>query len=211
MRKLKTLFIITLQLALPLQLPAQVQELQQLALNVEKLAQFRAILRDMKAGYEILREGYTAVKDVTEDNFSLHETFLDGLLQVSPQVRNYKRTGEIIGYQRQLMESFSKARERFITAGLYTAAELGYFDRVYAGILAGSLQHLDELTMVLTSGQARMSDSERLATIDRIYSRMQDKVLFMKDFTNEAALLGLQRARESADIRSSRLLRGINP
>jgi hypothetical protein len=37
---------------------AQATELAQLALNIEKLAQFKQILADLKKGYEILSGGY---------------------------------------------------------------------------------------------------------------------------------------------------------
>ena len=49
----------------------------------------------MKSYLEAIR----AVKDMTEGNFSLHKTFLDALMQVSPAVKNYKRVGDIINYQ----------------------------------------------------------------------------------------------------------------
>ncbi len=41
---------------------AQVEELAQLALNIEKLAQFKQILSDLKKGYEILSGGYNTIK-----------------------------------------------------------------------------------------------------------------------------------------------------
>src|SRR4051812_4125515 len=75
---------------------AQEQEIQQLLLDVEKLAQLKNILTDLKKGYEILSGGYQTIKNISEGNFNLHQTFLDGLLQVSPVVRNYKRVADII-------------------------------------------------------------------------------------------------------------------
>lgn len=77
---------------------AQTDEIAQLLLNVEKLAQFKQILSDMKKGYQILEGGYNTIKDISEGNFSLHKAFLDGLMQVSPTVRNYKRIADIINY-----------------------------------------------------------------------------------------------------------------
>ena len=65
--------------------------------------------------------------------------------------------------------------------------------------------------MVLTSGQARMSDNERIEIIDGIYNSMQDKVLFLREFNNQAAVLGLQRAKEQQNLKAMRLLSGITP
>ena len=66
------------------QVVAQSTEIQQLLLNVEKLAQLKKILGNMKKGYEIISTGYNTIKDISKGNFNLHEAFLDALMQVSP-------------------------------------------------------------------------------------------------------------------------------
>jgi len=183
---------------------AQAQELQQLALNIEKLAQFREILSDMKKGYDILTKGYNTVKDLTEGNFSLHKTFLDALMEVSPTVRNYKKVAEIIQYQVQLVQEYSSAFNRFKGSGDFNNAEIGYLERIYDNLFDQSLRNLDELTVVITAGKLRMSDSERLETIDRIHADMQDKLLFLRDFNNNTTVLAVQRAKERNDAEAIR-------
>ncbi len=190
---------------------AQVQELKQLALNIEKLTQFRAILKDMKEGYQILTKGYNMVKDLTQGNFDLHKTFLDALLQVSPAVRNYKRVGDIIDYQVRIVQDCGRHRNKLHSSGLFAAEELLYFSGVYDKVFEESLRNLDELTDVLTAGKMRMSDEERLAAIDRIYMAMQDKMLFVRDFNSETSVLAVQRAKEARDVEAIRLLTGTNP
>jgi hypothetical protein len=207
--KKKTYLLLILLLLIPMpKAGAQVQELKQLALNIEKLSQFRAILRDMKKGYEILSQGYNTVKDLTQGNFDLHKTFLDALLQVSPAVRNYKRVGDIIGYQVQIIQGASRHRGKLVASGLFNDGELGYFSGVYENLLNESLRDLDALTTILTAGAARMTDQERLAAIDRIYLSMQDKMLFQRDFNSQTTVLALQRAKETKDIKAVRLLSG---
>jgi hypothetical protein len=207
-----TYLLLLLLLAAPTQqATAQAQELKQLALNIEKLSQLRAILRDMKKGYEILTQGYNTVKDLTEGNFNLHKTFLDKLLQVSPAVRNYKRVADIVAYQVDLVQEYSRHKGRITTSGLFNAGELSYFNRVYDKLIDDSMKDLDELTGVLTAGKLRMSDQERLEAIDRIYAAMQDKLLFLRDFNSDTTVLALQRAKEARDVQAIRLLSGANP
>jgi hypothetical protein len=210
MKNIKIGAAVFLLLLLPLRAGAQMQELQQLALNIEKLSQFRAILKDMKKGYEMLTGGYNTVKDLTQGNFKLHETFLDGLLEVSPTVRNYKKVGKIAAIQISIIDRYKSAMSRFGSSGLFNQAELSYLGEVYDKLFKESLRNLDELAMVLTSGQARMSDDERLETIDRIHADMEDKLLFLNDFNSRGAVLGLQRAKEKHDAQAVRLLTGIN-
>ena len=189
---------------------AQAQELKQLALNIEKLSQFRAILRDMKKGYEILTEGYNTVKDLTEGNFNLHKTFLDKLLQISPAVRNYKRVADIVESQINLVQEYGRHKNRLTSSGLFNNNELAYFNNVYDKLVDDSLKDLDELTNVLTAGKLRMSDEERLEAIDRIYVSMQEKLLFLRDFNSDTTVLAIQRARETRDVEAIRLLTGTN-
>jgi hypothetical protein len=72
MKIILILIIILIGMVFPYRISAQSQEMQQLILNIEKLAQFKQILADMKKGYQILNGGYKAVKDLSKGNFNLH-------------------------------------------------------------------------------------------------------------------------------------------
>ena len=163
MKKLLITGIVFIGLLFPSQITAQEQEMQQLILNIEKLAQFKQILKDMKKGYEILNGGYNTVKDLSEGNFSLHETFLDALMQVSPTVKNYRRVGDIVNYQVLLVKEYKSAFNRFRNSENFNAEEIAYFEKVYDNLFKQSLRNLDELTTVITANKMRMSDDERLA------------------------------------------------
>jgi DNA repair ATPase RecN len=196
--------IVCIVLMFPSKAAAQKQEIQQLILNIEKLAQFKQILKDMKKGYEILSGGYNTVKDLSEGNFDLHETFLDALMQVSPTVRNYRRIGDIVNYQVLLVKEYKSAFKRFRDSENFNTEEIGYLERVYDNLFKQSLRNLDELTSVITANKMRMSDDERLASIDKIYADMQDKLLFLRNFNNNTAVLALQRAKERNDVNAMR-------
>lgn len=189
---------------------AQSHEAQQLLLNVEKLAQFKQILSDMKKGYQILSTGYNTVKDISQGNFSLHKTFLDGLMQVSPTVRNYKKVADIIDYQITLVQEYRNAYGRFRLDNNFNADELSYLASVYDRLFNASLKNLDDLATVITAGKLRMSDDERLQEIDRIHAEMQDKIQFLKHFNNNTAVLAVQRAKERNDVEAVRKLYRIN-
>jgi DNA repair ATPase RecN len=204
MKKILIIGIVSIVLLLPLKVAAQKQEIQQLILNIEKLTQFKQILKDMKKGYEMLSGGYNTVKDLSKGNFSLHETFLDALMQVSPTVRNYRRIGDIISYQVQLVKEYKSAFNHFRDSQSFNANEIAYLERVYDNLFQQSLRNLDELTSVVTANKMRMSDDERLASIDKIYTDMQDKLMFLRNFNNNTSVLALQRAKERNDVNSIR-------
>lgn len=189
---------------------AQADEIAQLLLNVEKLAQFKQILSDMKKGYQILEGGYNTIKDISEGNFNLHKAFLDGLMQVSPTVRNYRRAADIINYQIVLVKEYRNAYDRFKRDNNFNTDELSYLGRVYDNLFKESLRNLDELLTVITAGKTRMSDDERLRAIDRIYADMQDKLMFLRHFNNNTTILAVQRAKERNDAQTIQKIYGIN-
>lgn len=193
--------ILFLLLAIQISASAQATELAQLALNIEKLNQFRKILSDMKSGYEILVKGYGTVKNIAEGNFKLHEAFLDGLMEVSPAVRRYKRVGDIINYELKIIKEYKAAFNKFRSSERFSVKELDYFSSVYGKLTSESLANLDDLTVVITSSKLRMSDEERLKAIDDIYEGIADKYHFLKVFNKQAEILRIQRGKEAEEVK----------
>lgn len=188
---------------------AQQVEIEQLILNIEKLNQLRAILDNMYKGYQILNMGYNTIKDLAEGNFDLHKIFLDGLLEVSPTIRNSKRLIDIVSMQQQLTKEYKSALNKFRSAQVFNSKELNYLENVYENLINRSLQNLDELVMIVTAGQLRMNDAERLASIDHVYSELQDKLQFLRQFNNRTSVLVAQRVRSKNEIEALLRIYGL--
>jgi hypothetical protein len=210
MRKLLILFWLVFMLPAA-KATAQTAEVTQLILNIEKLDELRKILKELKAGYDILFKGYTIIKDLSEGNFKLHEAFLDGLLKVSPAVKGYSRVKDIIQAQLAISKEYKMAYETFVYSGSFTQKELSYIAGVYGRLTDASLRNLDALTDVLTDKKLRASDDQRLVLIDQIYEDMIDKLSFLRHFNGNASLLSAQRENELSDTQVSRELFGIEP
>jgi len=189
---------------------AQAQEIEQLTLNIEKLAQFKQILSDLKKGYQIVSTGYSTIKDLSQGNFNLHKTFLDGLMTVSPAVRKYGKVADIINDQVMIVKEYKAAFNKYKRDGNFNAGEIDYLSKVYNNLFKQSLNDLDELTMVMTDSKLRMSDDERLEAIDRIHGNMNDKLLFLRHFNNNTTILAVQRARERNDAVTMKKIYGVN-
>lgn len=179
---------------------AQTQDLQQLALDIEKLTQFKAILSDMQQGYAILTQGYGQVKDLAQGNFSVHQVFLDGLLSVNPEVARYGRVADILLDEASILSEYKKAYQRFSGSGGFTASELDYLGRVYGQLTAAALNDINDLTDVLRASRLRMSDAERVSAIDRIHGHTNEQLVFLRDFNRKATVLQLQWQKESQEL-----------
>jgi hypothetical protein len=179
---------------------AQTQEATQLILNYEKLKQLEEILDNMYKGYKILTQGYNRIKDIAEGNFELHQVFLDGLFAVNPSVAKYKRIPDIIRYQSLLMKEYRRAFNRFKNDPNLTPDEVRYLEKVYSYLVDQSLKNLEELAMIITANKLRMSDDERIQSIDRIYFDIENKLSFLRYFNNSTQILVVQRAKESSEV-----------
>ena len=188
---------------------AQADEIQQLVLDLQKLTQLKSILQELYKGYEVVSNGYETVKNISKGNFSLHQIFLDGLLAVSPAVQNYKRVADIINNQVMILHEYKNAFNRFKQYGYFNVQEIDYIGKVYGNLFNASLKNLDELAIILTASKLRMSDEERLKSIDRINTDMLDKLTFLRHFNNNTSLLVVQRAKEHNDVTTIQSLYGI--
>lgn len=196
-------------LNLPVSAKAQGQELQQLLLNIEKLTQMKSILADMKTGYQIYQQGYGAVSSISKGNFNLHSTYLNGLLAVSPAVKNYSRVAEILAMQSSLLREYKTSLNRFRQSGVFSIAELDYIANVYSRLGSGCLDNIGELTNILTASKLRMSDAERIQAIDRIYFSSIDKLQFLRSFNRQGIALSIQRTRDGTSVQNVKELYGL--
>jgi hypothetical protein len=191
------------------QAKAQAFEIEQLLLDVEKLAQFKSILEDLKKGYEIVAKGYTTIKDISEGNFHLHQLFLDGLLEVSPLVKKYYKVNSIIENQLKIFSEYKAALNHFKSSGSFNGEEIDYMGKVYKRLFKKSADNIESLVMVLTAGVLRMSDDERLSSIDTIDEEVKEELDFLRRFNNQNKILLIQRKKAANDINVSKQLYGI--
>ena len=209
MKKFVVLAGLSLMLTIGNTAIGQSEEVQQLLLNVEKLAQLKEILNGLYKSYEVLHNGYSVIKDVSKGNFSLHKDFLDKLLQVSPVVKNYKRIPDIIGYQIDIVHEYKTTFNRFSKDRNFDVKELQYFSKVYTNLVKESLKNLEALVNVVTANKLGMSDDERLGAIDKLFDDMQEKLSFLRYFNKSNTLLALQRARDKNDLKTIRQVYGL--
>lgn len=184
--------------------------IEQLVLDYQKLQDMKATLQDMYNGYKILDEGYTQIKNIAQGQFNLHKAFLDGLLAVSPAVKNYYRVAEIIEAEYTVIKEYKASSAAAHGSGILTVAELGYIDGIYSTLFDHSLHSVEELTMVLTDGALRMSDAQRLDAIDRVYGEINGQLRNVRQLHDETSVQIMQRQKAINDIQIVKMLYG-NP
>lgn len=187
------------------------QLLEQLALDIQKLSELRTILQDMYQGYEVVDRGYTSVRDIVRSNFDLHKAFLDGLLAVSPNVRGYYRVAAIIDMDRNLVTESRTAERNWVASGVFTPGELRYIHQLYASVSGRAGKYLDRVTMILAEDQLRMSDAERMQSIDGIYADVAGELEGLRRYNDGVSIQVVQRQQETRHINLLKTMYGNQP
>ncbi len=178
----------------------------ELELDEQKLSSMKNTLQEMYQGYAELKQGYTHIRDIAKDNFNLHQGFLDAMLAISPAVSSDPRITVIINSEYRIVSGYNTANTRWTTAGVFTGQELDYIIGTYSALLERCLQSVEELTMILTADQLRMSDAERMQAIGWINADTQAQLAMMQELDNTLSIQTAQRLKEAGDINSIKAL-----
>lgn len=189
---------------------SQGQELEQLKLNLEKLAQLKLMLAQAKRGYEVLAQGYDAVRDAAKGNFKQQQQYLDQLLAVSPAVRNLPALQHMQHNMAQVDLIFQEWRRRLLPLGLFSADDWSAVVQRYELIKAGAASITEQATAVLTAGVLRMSEGERIATISSLADKSDACLRALQTLIDEQTLVAARRAQQKKDAATLRKLYGLH-
>lgn len=196
---MKTIFILFIGVCLGLSAIGQAQELEQLKLNIAKLAQLRLQLSQAKQGYQMLLGSYQQLRDVGKGNFTIHQQQLDALWQVSATVLQ----SPIVG----LLKQQSSSLDSLLHEGLTFLKGSGVFTHQEQMVLQEQLdQYKGEMhalyqrqQLVLTPRLLQLREAERLGLLQQV--AMQGDVCLekAKQKLSQQRLIGMQRKQAIRD------------
>lgn len=207
---MKKILCFLFSLVFYLRLSAQAQELEQLRLNLEKLAQFKLMLSQMKSTYRTLENGYNAILDVDKSTFTLHQNYLDGLLLVSPTLRNNPMVNRIYNSQQRLAVDFKTLLRELSLSNVFTTAELSEVRTAFYAIEEVVNTDVKLLVTVLTPNKFRMSDGERTDVVSKIKQSIDRQVLKLNVLRDDYYKQMILRSQKKRDIGAVRKLGTIH-
>jgi hypothetical protein len=149
------------------------------------------------------------IENWVDDQRSLYAEYFQELKDVKAVVSGYHKVTEIVEREEQIVAAYQKGVAAVQQDKHFTAAELGQIETVYGGILAESAKNLTALTTVLETLVTSMSDQQRLTVIDQASAGMDKNYRDLEAYTNQNALLSLQRAKDENDIAVIKTLYGL--
>lgn len=206
---MKTGIVLLLLFIACLRVSAQFQELEQLKLNLEKLAQLKLSLTEMKRGYQTLANGYNAVRDAARGNYDLHKGYLDGLLQVNTVVKTSPALVQIFSGQKRLLQEYKTGWQAIVSNNLFSAREMSDIRETYQYIIDEATGDLETIDAVLSPGRLRMNDAERLAVMEKVKTNVAVNLQEMLELNKECNRVMVLRAQQRKDVDAVRRLNGL--
>ena len=187
---------------------AQAQKPKQKRL-IEQIAALQVYIGYAQQGYSIANKGLTTVRNIKKGDFNLHRDFISSFKKVNPKIKGYAKVADIIALQLQIIKEANECLRGIKDIQQFSKAELDYCSMVFGNVFNSSLANIEQLLTIISDGELQMKDDERLKRIDALYADMKDKYAFSASWSEEMALLTVQRMHQRTDVEISKRLNGL--
>ena len=139
----------------------------------------------------------------------LYQNYFDELWKVKNVIFYYHRIKEITHQESALVQQYHLAWNGVTHDSHFSAEELGYIKNVYAGILAESLQNVNQLGLVINAFTTQISDAKRIDIINKAATALQKNYDDLRQFNEQNIRISLQRSRDENEINTIKQLYGL--
>ena len=185
------------------------QKKTQIQYLLDQIAANKVFIDYVEKGYAIAKSGLTTIQDIKSGDFDLHRDFFRSLEIVNPTIKDYVRVADVIACQVRVVKNINATIKGLKESEALSIDELDHCKSVFGNLLDECLENVDELYLVITSGELKMSEIERIKRIDQIYVEMMDQYSFCKSFGNECLVLARQRLNVKFEINVEKKLNEI--
>jgi len=185
------------------------QKKTQIQYLLDQIAANKVTIDYVEKGYEIAKFGLSTIQNIKLGDFTLHRDFFGSLKIINPSIKGYKKVADIIACQVRIVKDIGATIKNIKGSGQFTADELDHSKAVFENLLEECLEDVDELYVVITSGEWQMRDDERIKRIDQLYGDMQANYSFCRSFSEECRVLAMQRLKEQIEIKVGKKLNGV--
>lgn len=151
----------------------------------------------------------TEIADWTEKQKNLYSEYYEELWKIKSAIAYYKRIKDLSQRQVDIVDEYKWAWNLFKQDKHFTADELDYMQKVYAGILDESVKNVDQILLVVNSFKTQMSDAQRLEIISAAADRMDINYSDLKQFNTQNSWLSIQRAKSLDEAAKLKEIYGI--
>jgi hypothetical protein len=150
------------------------------------------------------------ITDWTKKHKEQYQQYFDELRQVKDAISTYKKVKEIMEHQKQLVDEYKIAFNRFKQDKHFTPDEIAYMAKVYTGIMDQSVNNLDQLFLVINAFNTEMTDGKRLQVISSVAKQIDDNLNDLRDFNRQCIRLSFQRTKDENELKTMRRFYGFS-
>lgn len=140
------------------------------------------------------------IRDWVEKQRKQYEDYFEELWKVKTAILYLKTVKDIVDRQINLVKEYKQAWNVFQQDKHFSKEELEHMFAVYSGILEQSIQHIDQLTMVITSFETQISDGKRLEMIRALSTAVDEQYTDLKNFNYQNRIIAIQRGMEKGEV-----------
>ncbi|WP_339870253.1 conjugal transfer protein TraI [uncultured Algoriphagus sp.] len=149
------------------------------------------------------------IADWTEKQRDLYQNYFNELQTVKSAISGFQRVKDISQKQALIVSEYKKVWAVIQQDGHFTSSEKEYMARVYGGILATTVENLNQMALLVKSFTLQMSEGERLALINETANRVDQNYQDLIAFNLSNGQLSLRRAANTKEINQIQYLYGI--
>ncbi|MDR3715783.1 MAG: conjugal transfer protein TraI [Puia sp.] len=139
----------------------------------------------------------------------LYSEYYQELWQIKTAIAEYQRVKDIIAKQIQLVKNYKTAYALMGQDKHFSANELSHIYKVYDGILAQSIENVNQISMVINAFITQMDDADRLRIINNASDRVDKNYSDLGIFTQQNIMLSVQRSKDQEDMNAVMSLYGL--
>ncbi len=149
------------------------------------------------------------ISDWVEKQKEQYRKYYEELEQVKAIIFYYQRIANVIKKHRLLLEQYNQVWRLIRQDNHFSAEEIFYMEKVYAGILDESIKNIDQISLIIKSFTTTMSDAKRIDLINDAADRIDMNYSDLVQFNQQNMLLSLQRAKSEAEVLEVKKLYGL--
>lgn len=151
----------------------------------------------------------TEISDWSQKQKELYGQYYDELWKVKAVIAYYERISDMTEKQSAMLSEYNHAWDLLHNDRHFTSDEVGYMQKVYAGLLEESVKNLDQILVVVNAFKTQMSDEKRLELITAAADRMDTNYSDLKQFNQQNFLMSIQRGKTEDEVLTLRKYYGL--
>lgn len=150
------------------------------------------------------------IADWSEKQKEQYRKYYEELSRVKSIITYYQRIRDIMDKQIQLVDAYKLAWQKLQGDHHFTAKELDYMASVYSGILEESLKNIEQISMLISSFNTKMSDAKRIELINKTADGLDENYTDLILFNKRNFSISIQRSKTQQEVDYVKRLYGID-